>query len=323
MSSFKGFKLTTVHPKTSTMNIHVYILGFLVGVVINTLGPLASSRQAVQTPSTPASEREASPPQVATATEADLAPLIKQETKIRSAEDTLARCELALKTPSNPTTPPASPQAKPETKCQKEVDYSKIFDQEPRIHRRAAPMEYYIYNQIVNNLGIQDDRFDVECRTYCCELLFEPAKGDRYFKDYFEIGSDVGIGLDWQYSEFVHPEDSPDGRRHVYTCDGVNLLDRAQSRDLPNRAEERKQLLMRAQADLNACAQTLSVLLEVDMTLYIDTHGAIRNVFTRADPTGLPEAECMEQALLTAAEFAPADRDTSVPAIVVRGPETE
>ena len=53
--------------------------------------------------------------------------------------------------------------------------------------------------------------------------------------------------------------------------------------------------------------------LNVTVDLQLDPHGAVEHTMTFADRPGESATKCVEQALLSAADFSPADSRTRVP----------
>ena len=235
-----------------------------------------------------------------------------QAAEIRALQDALVEARRA---------PPPSPvNAPPPSGQWKDDNLAERFDEETRDDQWATANEALLKNRLVRYTKIADDKLSVECRQHCCDVQLALDAGESMRTAIVDLKSDVGVGIGhtgWNDLDVRGPQSSNDGLGHIYVCNSRASSDSSDGEDQVDRGLERERLLARAAPALEACRRSLRGPLEVTVSLTVDVQGAISGVRTSAVPVGEPATKCVEQALLSVAEFAPAPRVTWFPVRVV------
>jgi hypothetical protein len=219
------------------------------------------------------------------------------QSRVQDLEQKLRRSEQQLAAAKGSPPDPANPR--------------KLFDAEARDPSWAATQERLIEERLTRFLGVDEGRATVECRHSCCQITFDLER-DAQAAVLDDLQTDVGLN---------HIERGQSAGR-MFSTDGngmtrVNHCVKREDRgpgpgQQPDRGAEREALLAAARPAVEACMKGAQEPLELVSALIIDQSGAISHVKSDADPLSHPASECIEQAILAAARFAPSDRGTAI-----------
>lgn len=187
------------------------------------------------------------------------------------------------------------------------------FEREPRDDAWANKQEYFVSNRIIKYMGVSEHDLHVECKAYSCDIQFDLEEQDDLWGILEDLRSDVGIGMTdsgWNNLELTKADESFDGLSHIYMYHARGSETEVQSTPDVDRGLEREELLNRAASALQVCQSQLQELLSLKVKISIDKNGEISNLQSEAQPIGNPVSECVERALVQAAEFAPSSKMT-------------
>jgi hypothetical protein len=146
-------------------------------------------------------------------------------------------------------------------------------------------------------------------RARCCRLRVPEEAFDRAAD---ELGSAVGLAFGAAGGSATRR--GQDGVVTYTTC-----WDRHDGGAYPDRVAERDALVARTAAAVAACGRSVSPPLTLLVGLSLDPEGTVAKIDSNAAELGDPAARCAEQAIVEAADFAPAPRGQYVVVRVTLG----
>jgi hypothetical protein len=191
-------------------------------------------------------------------------------------------------------------------------DSARMFEAEERDPSWAPDRERRIEERLTRFLGVEEGRAAVECRRSCCQITLDLESDEEKAAVITDLQTDVGLNhLDRDRSIGRMFGSDENGMTLVTLC--VNREERGPGpAHHPDRGAEREALLAAARPAFEVCMATSREPLDLATALSIDKSGAISNVESDAAPLNHPASECVERAILSAARFAPSDKDTFI-----------
>ncbi len=183
------------------------------------------------------------------------------------------------------------------------------WDGMPRDAGWDGPQAERVRALIADRFAVKLGADAIDCRTRCCRLRLPEEDFDRTAD---ELGSAVGLGFGAAGGSAT--QRGADGVVTYTTC-----WDRADTGTYPDRAAERDQLLARTAGVVATCARGVAPPVTLLIGLELDPAGTVAKVDSNAAELGSPAARCAEQAIVEAADFAPAPRGQYVVVRVTLG----
>ncbi|MGF1509799.1 MAG: hypothetical protein ACFB9M_09905 [Myxococcota bacterium] len=240
------------------------------------------------------------------------------EGRVEEQAATIERLRSELAAERSAARPPPIPPAEPAPPRQWSDDgLDERFASESRDEPWAAAREDFLFERMTEYMDISEEHASVECRSHCCDVQLLPDEIGNFGHFIHDFKSDVGIGIghtEWNDLDVQGASESQDGLGHVFACSSRSLETSGEPLEGGvDRGGERARLLEQARPALDACSGQLRTPLDVVIDVTIDQHGAIADVDTTANPVGEPAARCVEEAVLSAAQFEPAPYMTWFP----------
>ena len=243
----------------------------------------------------------------ASARDGEPTPLEAAQNQIRTQSDEIRRlsaelAELRKAEQARPESPPSA---------WRDHALEARFEVEVRDETWAAGEEELLAERMTRYMSVPREKLFIECRSNCCDIQLD-IDGRKMGSLLGDFKSSVGIGIGithWVDMDVLYRTESRDGLHHVFACSTRATGEH----NMPDRGLEREQLLARAAPALELCRSSLRGPLDVELQVNVDPHGAISHVRTTANPAGESATKCVEQALLSAAQFEPASHGTWFP----------
>ncbi len=172
-----------------------------------------------------------------------------------------------------------------------------------------APQADRVRAVLLDQFAVKLGADAIACRTRCCRLRIPEEAFDRVAD---ELGSAVGLAFG-----------AAGGSATQRGTDGVvthtACWDRHDDGAYPDRIAERDALLARTAGAVATCSRGVAPPVTLLIGLELDPAGTVAKVDSNAAELGTPAARCAEQAIVEAADFAPAPRGQYVVVRVTLG----